>query len=622
MVIRDDESAYETEMRPSNGENYASFIGDAHQLHNASSDVVGVERSEQLAEQPFTVTGQDTSSHFRVGAVLHVDVGAYGKDAGEGQEKLDDSQSVLSSQNGAHLDHAYTHSKSTWRFYRQGKLEPATEMNKLPGRQIIWTSVSHCAQVGSLWSVRARMVSAEHSRPSAERLVVHHITDTSNEGNELGGPDMLVHKHSRANTFALYRFYGLHSGRNQVALPSSNTERGALPPSMGILLAPKSVLTRFTNTHSTRHLEDHGLLSGPSTPSSNQHAQDDRQTPSGDAAAPIASSNTPPSLPQAQTAIVSITNSPSDEPGGQSNHLDGDDCAEEHDEDQRPIRRKAHAEAFGTLDQPTLERIRHVDALEDHKSRGLDGLLQRFRGAPASRTQADGTGAVFARPPWPTLAPREPRQSMKTRLMPWREASDTASAHRRKPAAILEQVPDDAMCMLFPLWPSETDTGSEKTFFNERAPEPLLEERLYLLVYFVPGIENKEKADGRGAIKHAPRGKGQTRARASSSTVLFERFTILARIVTYDDLRGSNLRLPVHGSSVTGSLAEAQRDVPLASSSCDGLKDDHTIAICADGESGYAELLPDLLARLGWCERGVSDERWDFAETEGEGGLK
>ncbi|KZV73335.1 hypothetical protein PENSPDRAFT_683011 [Peniophora sp. CONT] len=608
------------------------------------------------------------------------------------------------------LDPEFPTRRLGWSFFRQGDPEPANGTSP-SGRRIKWTSVSRCAQTGILRSERSVMVSSEQSRRPAERLNVYHVQDPSSEGNTLGGPGMLVHKHSRAKAFAMYRFYELHARRNApvrsvrsssvTAAPSvasgksrahgqgSTHGQASLPPSKGILLAPKSVMTQFTNTHSTRNLEDHGLLAEPRPSSSRQRVQDDRRTRSASRDRPrerthsgrlpdrpplpfkepkphrqhiidpkalpeiieqsnatntvsttssgegttasIASSSTPlvrQQQPQIPDEIIPITVAPPNTHSrGSSVTGSGDDEDEgDEDEDGRRNRRTTHAEAYSTLDQPTLERLRQGGL--DDKSRNSSWLLKPFRSQPASRAQAGGTSIVSARPPWLTLAPRGQQEEqahaikhlnssfVDVGLLPSyrKKASAGVGVGRQgagKHAEALKSVPDDALCMLLPLWPTETDPTTMQMYPNERAHEPPLEERLYLLVYFVRFVDRAKEGHGKdaggGGAKKRPRADDRERQRDhrerdTSATVVFNCFRAIARLMSYDDLKGSNVRLPVHGLSVTGSLAEARRGIPPSSLRNDH-KDDFIIAICADRTNGIVELFPDGLDKLGLCVR-------------------
>ncbi|VDB95970.1 unnamed protein product [Peniophora sp. CBMAI 1063] len=660
------------------------------------------------------------------------------KDKGKGKEKSQDIQEYLGNdasiapwandsrrpsqatisgddtfQKGLRFDPEYEDQQVTWSFHRQGEPEPGNGTSP-SGRRIKWTSVSRCAQIGILRSERSVMVSSEQSRRPAERLNVYHVADPSNEGNKLGGPGMLVHKHSRAKAFAMYRFYDLHSRRHQpirsarassvTAAPSvasghsraqrqgSTHGQASLPPSKGILLAPKSVMTQFTNTHSTRNLEDHGLLAEPHPSTSRQRAQDDRRTrsasrdrpreraqsnrlperpplpfkeprkhiidpkalpeiiersnatatvdttSSGDATASIASSSTPLVRHQAQESdeIVPITVVPPNAHSRASSE-NGDDEEEEEEDEEGVLRHKrtTYAEAYGTLDQPTLERLRQDGGLDD-KARRKNWVIRAFRGQPTSRGQAGSMGIKPSRVPWVTLAPRgqqeEQASAIKTLnssfvdvgLLPSyrKKASQGQGVGRQghgKHAEVLTTVPDDALCMLLPLWPTETDPDSARMYPNERAQDPPLEERLYLLVYLVRFVDGEKEGQaseaGGSSTKKRPRVEGERDrerdrerqrelllGRDTSATVVFNCFRAIGRLMTYDDLKGSNVRLPVHGLSVTGSLAEARRGIPAASLR-DVHKDDYVIAICADRRKATVELFPDGLDRLGLCVR-------------------
>ncbi|KAI0032255.1 hypothetical protein K488DRAFT_50342 [Vararia minispora EC-137] len=107
----------------------------------------------------------------------------------------------------------------------------------------------------------------------------------------------------------------------------------------------------------------------------------------------------------------------------------------------------------------------------------------------------------------------------------------------------------------------------------------------------------------------------------SNPEVLLDRFRANARLMSYDDLNGSNVRLPVFGLSVTGPLSEAVESIPESELRTMN-SDDYIIALCGKREMGGIEFIPYGLESLGLCQtrafRPPPGLQTDMYPTEGE----
>jgi len=168
--------------------------------------------------------------------------------------------------------------------------------------------------------------------------------------------------------------------------------------------------------------------------------------------------------------------------------------------------------------------------------------------------------------------------------------------------------------MLLPLWPGETDAShmaeynAPPTQVNVPTTQVNMENRLYLLVYYVPFSADEGK-DGKKKSKNSG-GTVDPYYRVERSVYL-PAFKVLGRLVGYDELRGTGVRLPADGLSVTGPMSEAQEHMPSSSLLLKQNETDWVIATCDSREKGV-QLLTDALARLGLCfplTRPPMDER-------------
>jgi hypothetical protein len=118
--------------------------------------------------------------------------------------------------------------------------------------------------------------------------------------------------------------------------------------------------------------------------------------------------------------------------------------------------------------------------------------------------------------------------------------------------------------MLLPLSPGETDLSSagERETVNSLASA--LDERNYLLVYYV-AFGQKEPERGKKKIRHSQTSSidaGRSANSQDDRSIIFTEFHVAARLVGYNELRGSGVRLASDGLPVTGPMWEAAQSVP------------------------------------------------------------
>jgi hypothetical protein len=190
---------------------------------------------------------------------------------------------------------------------------------------------------------------------------------------------------------------------------------------------------------------------------------------------------------------------------------------------------------------------------------------------------------------------------------------------------VFESVPEDSLYMLLPMWVGETEIESGEQLV---AYEPTQAESQYLLVYYVPfddkaalksareardassssgkkkqkGGSNGVSLTGSGGSLSGNGGGGANGAGGSGRTgdhhVMLTSFRVCARLVGYDELRDSGIRLPSQGLSVKGPLEAALASIPPSS-----IRDDYqdvVIGVCYSREKGV-EFIPEGFDKVGLC---------------------
>lgn len=307
--------------------------------------------------------------------------------------------------------------------------------------------------------------------------------------------------------------------------------------------------------------------------------------------------------------------------------------------EEQPVARTSHAEAFATLNPLSIEYLRmhssHYDGSSDHDGapRRFGGLRKLFhpqpaRGQPkASSPNASASTAVLEghfQPPWLTMAARskqeEQERVIKNLNDSFRDVGLLPSFKPNRPRShkkgkrtnenVIDQIPDESLYMLLPMWPGETDPHSAAFSRGEEEDYDLpLQERQYLLVYYVANELAKDKSDDKkrtrsqtsSAASHTETSSSRGHGHASSSTkntVSLSSFNVMARLVSHRDVNGSGIRVPTSGLSVTGSFGDAVRAIPQIRFEADDFA--LMIAFCASRARGV-EVVPEGAEKLGLC---------------------
>ncbi|KAH9858799.1 hypothetical protein C2E23DRAFT_717916 [Lenzites betulinus] len=621
------------------------------------------------------------------------------------------------------LDKNYTQRREEWSFRKEAadgaSANPAPSPNaSRPPRAAIHELWRHeyvgRFKVDKQWT--------EHpSKAPTQRVNVRHIPDPYSRGNTRGGPHSIIHRHSRAVAFSIFRKYGLFGRSSTQKSGGGGGTSFHVHTSGTILLAPMDVQTQFTSTRTTSQLNTYGHLNGNADGASSSTSRtaererahrakekgrgkdsakeksravagqkrvlgsdagsqsasmgsvsssattqrmltDDDNSSKRHNSEPPSSPSAPvsPSLPNSSlTAVTSAsyapsimtattasardsldTRSPSSSfdvmisPVGSSSSrapLRGDDMDLDDDDERSSVPRTSHAEAFATLDSGRIEYIRgraeqHAD--HDHAGGGLiDRLARRIRGQNARGSSGKPLGPsadvpfTSTAPPWVTLAPRSKQEERErviqnlsesfkdVGLLPTFKTSRGERSKGKQPMRnvagvnVFEEVPSEALHMLLPLWPCRTDDAS--TIPDEDQSRYILpvEERQYLIVYYVPFDERKkDKKKGGDASKKRSRADSTSAAAAAapkSKGIPKSAFRVCARLVGCHDFLGTGVRLPSEGLSISGSMEEAIAQLPDA-----GLREKHpgdvVIGMCS-GKGRDVEFIPEGLASVGLC---------------------
>ncbi|KAJ8521818.1 hypothetical protein ONZ45_g1527 [Pleurotus djamor] len=304
------------------------------------------------------------------------------------------------------------------------------------------------------------------------------------------------------------------------------------------------------------------------------------------------------------------------------------------DEDELPTR-TPHAETYATIDPAQVELLRQNQSrIDSDQGRSL---IRRILGRSQSTAVGGPPSASIDgsfKAPWLTLAPRAKQEEhervvanlnesfIDVGLLPSRPThkSKATSAQKQKQAKnkhntqgsgsnIFEQVPPDSLYMLLPLWPGETDPLSEKLPNEPKKPVVPLEQRLYLLVYYVADEVKPKDHDSWSKSELETRSNKKSRSPTSSGdlagrrlddrSILLSAFHVSARLVGYDELRTSGMRVPDEGLSVTGPMSEAMRTMP-SSNLRDQNQLDFLIAMCHSRDAGM-EFIQEGLIKMGLC---------------------
>ncbi|KAG2064328.1 hypothetical protein BDR04DRAFT_267995 [Suillus decipiens] len=340
------------------------------------------------------------------------------------------------------------------------------------------------------------------------------------------------------------------------------------------------------------------------------------------------------------------------------------------DSDEHLPTRTPHAEAFGTLDPNDIEHLRRAQKPTDGSSSLANRILRRFRGANRADniTQPVATPQNAYSPPWIVTAGRDQNEEHVRVLTDLNNSfRDVGLLHTQpNPRAgkgagvggaggvrkrlvthdIFDYVPEDSLYMLLPLWAGETDpsagggvgsgsimagsssisevstTSTTATAATTATSATLLtipEDRQFLLVWYVP-FEDKKKGSSSSNSNSASAKKKQKQTHSpgdpdtesSQKNVYLRNFRVNARLVGYDELRGTGIRLPSDGLAVgapaldVGGLGgvrnreESESQLGQQSGTVTQLGLETVICMCSSRENGF-HFQPEGLSKLGLC---------------------
>ena len=292
--------------------------------------------------------------------------------------------------------------------------------------------------------------------------------------------------------------------------------------------------------------------------------------------------------------------------------LEGEDDDEDYfDEYHVPVQKRSHAEIYASLpplhheQARSLIRSNHPSIANPSRAR-FPKIFPRKGGNPSDWLPNSPTTSLVPSPvPWLLINNSNSQQGQMVMsnlnenfgavgLVPPRQNSHRSANKSRgkKPEGLVLPIPDDSVYMLLPLFAGETDLDFQPEDMSQY--EVPLESRKYLLVYYVPFDKRPDGAQKKKA--DPPTLSHSISQRAKNKTVFLSSFRVSAHLMSYQDFKGSGIRLPATGLSVTGPLSQAQPPNVKP----EMYRDPIAIAQCSKRNNGI-EFLPEGLHKLGLC---------------------
>ncbi|KAH8993418.1 hypothetical protein EDB92DRAFT_1796308 [Lactarius akahatsu] len=556
-------------------------------------------------------------------------------------------------------DPDYVLRRNVWSFIRQRERvsHPPRRPDGNPRHWDVW----RCSQIGQIRIERATSRSLDPDKPSHQRLNAEHDVDPDS-ANTLGGPTALVHRHSRALAFSIFRNYGLRnhrSGRtpNSTATVSTRTAKSkeTRTPVMSthdvILLATKRIQGQLTTTKSTTKLGEAAnrldtrrepnplhprrspqdwLASSPQQePPTPYHIVDRSRFEGPDSQTSSIQGTTPTHVSGSSLDLTSITTFTSTASTSQSisstatvlsslesssapeRQLSPHDEAEEDggNESVNRISRKSHAEAFATLDNRANDQLKNEQVPTPTPRRSY-GWFQRSIGSTGSSTPRTLSSSLNPiNPPWMSLVPhpmKEERDSTIQDLMSSFKDVGMLSLTRSKGSARIGRKGKGKNKDVLTQVPDDSLFMLLPLWPHETDPASTVDEQRQR----TPRDQEQNlyllvyyvPFDDQGEAKKRSRVRLQKGGR-QHPTPLFDLrsgFKVIGQLVAHSDLNGSGIRLPARGLSVTGPLEEAELGIPPASLR-DVYPDGFVMGACLDGSGTAIEFFPEALEKLGLC---------------------
>ena len=321
--------------------------------------------------------------------------------------------------------------------------------------------------------------------------------------------------------------------------------------------------------------------------------------------------STPPFRPQSRSRIPSSSHSYHNSRSEIESWEDEDDEVDSFDGHHAPVQKRSYAETYASIPPIHHEQARNLmrsghSSIASTSRPMFTKIFPRKGGHPSDWLPNSPT-TNLAPSPVPWMLTKNPNSQGgqvvmtslndnfgRVGLVPPRPTPQR-STHRMKDAnseSLLLPVPDDSVYMLLPLFAGETDYEFQPEDMAQY--EVPLESRKYLLVYYMPF----EKRTGGGGKKvEQPSLSRSASQRTKDKTVFLSSFRVSAHLMSYQDFKGSGIRLPAAGLSVTGPLTHAQPPKVTPESH----RDPVAIAQCSKRDNGI-EFLPEGLHKLGLCD--------------------
>ena len=346
---------------------------------------------------------------------------------------------------------------------------------------------------------------------------------------------------------------------------------------------------------------------------------------------PTSTTNSSPIIPEDSVPSSTSSFRPSIQPrvpsSSRTNRIfrpefgDEDEDEDDLDEYHVPVQKRSHAEIYASLPPLHHEQARNLirsnhPSIPNASRPRFAKIFPRKSGSPSDWFPNSPTTSLVPSPvPWMLTNNSNSQHGhmvMSTLndnfgavgLVPPRQNSHRPvnKPRGKNTEGLILPVPDDSVYMLLPLFAGETDAEYQpEDMSNYEVP---LESRKYLLVYYVPF---DKRMDGTRKKKVDPATASNSANQKGKSKIVFlSSFRVSAHLMSYQDFKGSGIRLPATGLSVTGPLAQAHPP----NVEPEMYRDPIAIAQCSKRNNGI-EFLPEGLHKLGLCHAELVEQMVD-----------
>ena len=523
---------------------------------------------------------------------------------GQGPRHLDTSQSILLATKN--VQEQYTSTKTTGRLKTHGLLEeqPTTTPSQPPPNE--GTADGRSQQGGPAPSIRrsrshslVRKDKGKGKNPQKEEKKRKEKEKGKKEGKRKEVVESRTSSREGITVITKDGFWSRLPGRHSVTPGSS------FPV---LLNNPIPSGSGTTTDHSTSSAS-YTTASTPTSTTNSSPIISEESAPS----------SIPPSLSPPHSRIPSSSHSYSMFRSKFGEEEDEDD--DNFDEYHAPVQKRSHAEIYASLPPlyhehaRNLMRSNHPSTASGSRHR-FPKIFPRKGGNPSDWLPNSPTTSLVPSPvPWMLTNNLNIQQGQivmsnlndnfgAVGLVPPRPNSQRPPHKPRgkNSEGLVLPVPDDSVYMLLPLFAGETDAEFQPDDMSQY--EVPLESRKYLLVYYVPF---DKRMDGTQKKKvEPPVTANSVNERAKNKMVFLSSFRVSAHLMSYQDFKGSGIRLPATGLSVTGPLPHAQPpDI-----NPEMYRDPIALAQCSKRDNGI-EFLPEGLHKLGLCNAELVEQMVD-----------